>query len=134
MHGTTHRPHRKSFKPPTDHHQSTMSIWKEATPEETDRIIEKLARAIIEREMDMPATLLLGSLRPVSYFGGQMLRFFLAPFTPLLGDLPYEYIYVLEQPENVKRLIRRVDELREEKETKKRDDKDKTPKGEEPKS
>ena len=107
-----------------------MSIWKEATPEETDRIIEKLARMVIERELDVPAILLLGSLRPVSYFGGQMLRFFIAPFAPLLGDLPYEYIHVLEQPENVKRLIRRVDELREEEEARKREDKGKKPKDE----
>jgi hypothetical protein len=91
-----------------------MSIWREATPQQTDEIIEKLATAIVERELDVPAILLLGGLRPVSYFGGQMLRFFIAPFAPLLGDLPYEYIHVLEQPENVKRLIRRVDELREE--------------------
>ncbi len=111
-----------------------MSIWKEATPEETDRIIEKLAKAIIERQMDVPAILLLGGIRPVSYFGGQMLRFFIAPFEPLLGNLPYEYIHVLEQPENVKRLIRRVDELREEEEARKKAEKDKPPKADEPKN
>ena len=111
-----------------------MSIWKEATPEETDEIIEKLARSITERELDVPATLLLGGLRPVSYFGGQMFRFFLAAFTPLLGDLPYEYINVLEQPENIKRLIKRVDELREEEEARKRDEKGKKTKGEETKN
>jgi hypothetical protein len=104
-----------------------MSIWREATPQQTDEIIEKLATAIVERELDVPAILLLGGLRPVSYFGGQMLRFFIAPFAPLLGDLPYEYIHVLEQPENVKRLIRRVDELREEEEARKREKKGKKP-------
>jgi len=107
-----------------------MSIWKEATPEETDQIIEKIARKVVQRELDLPALLILGGIRPVSYFGGQMLRFFLAPFTPLLGDLPYEYIYVLEQSENVRRVMRRIDELREEEEARKSEEKGKKPKEE----
>jgi len=42
-----------------------------------------------------------------------MFRVFLAPFTPLLGDLPYEYISVLENRENLSKLIRRIEELRD---------------------
>jgi hypothetical protein len=95
-----------------------MSLWKEATPEETDKIIEKIAKKVVDRELDIPAIFFLGTFRPVSYFGGQMFRFFLAAFTPILGNLPYEYIYVFEQSENILRLIRRIDELREERSSK----------------
>lgn len=103
---------------------SRMSLWKEASPEETDRIIEKVAREVIEREMDLPATLLIGTLRPVSYIGGQLGRVFLAPFTPLFENLPYEYISVFEKNENLVRLINRISELGEEKETEKKNKKE----------
>jgi len=97
-----------------------MSLWKEASPEETDRIIEKVAREVVERELDLPATLLIGTFRPVSYIGGQLGRVFLAPFTPLFEKLPYEYISVFEKNENLIRLINRISELGEEKETEKK--------------
>ena len=44
--------------------------------------------------------------------GGQFIRLFLAAFTPLLGDLRYEYISVLEKNENLVKLINRINELR----------------------
>jgi len=92
-----------------------MAIWREADDDETEEIIEKIAKKVVVKEMDFPALIFLGALRPVAYIGGQMTRFFLAGVAPLLGNMRYEYISVLEQPDNVKKIMRRIDELREEK-------------------
>ena len=91
-----------------------MGLWREADDDETEEIIEKIAQTVVVKEMDIPALFFLGALRPVAYIGGQMSRFFLAGVAPLLGDMRYEYISVLEQPDNVKKIMSRIDELREE--------------------
>ena len=68
--------------------------------------------------MELPAIFVFGTMRPVSYIGGQLIRVFLAAFTPLLGNLRYEYISVLEKNENLVRLIARINELSDEREEK----------------
>ena len=97
-----------------------MSIWREASPEETEEIIENIAQEAVKRQMELPATFLFGTFRPVSYMGGQLIRVFLAAFTPFLGDLRYEYISVLEKNENLVKLIGRINELSEEREEERR--------------
>jgi len=81
--------------------------------------------------MDFPATFLLGSFRPLSYIGGQLVRVFLAPFTPLFGNLPYEYISVLEKNENLIKIINRIKELGDEREDEKKRKKEERKKNEE---
>jgi len=111
---------------------SEMSLWREASPEESKEIIEKIAKKVVGRELDFPATLFLGAIRLLSPLGGQLVRFFLAPWTPLLGDLPYEYISVLEKPENILKLINRINELvdeTEEEKKRKKEEKKETEKG-----
>jgi hypothetical protein len=104
-----------------------MSLWRDASPEETEEIIENLAQQVVKREMELPATFIFGTMRPVSYMGGQLIRVFLAAFTPFLGDLRYEYISVLEKNENLVKLINRVNELSDEREEDKRNRKEKKP-------
>ena len=101
-----------------------MSLWRDASPEETKEIIEKIARKVVDRGMDFPATLFFGTIRPLSPLGGQLARFFLAPWTPLLGDQRYEYISVLEKPENLEKLINRINEVADQKEEEKRIEKE----------
>jgi len=97
-----------------------MSLWREASPEETREIIEKIARKVVDRGMDFPAALFFGAIKPLSPLGGQLARFFLAPWTPLLGELRYEYISVLEKPENLEKLINRIDEVADQREEEKK--------------
>lgn len=91
-----------------------LSLWREASREETDKIIEKIAKVVVDRELDFPAILLLGGIRPLAPIGGPMLRIFLSPWTSFLGDLSYEYISVLEKPDNMKKLIDKINEVIEE--------------------
>jgi hypothetical protein len=98
--------------------EEEISLWREASPEETEEIIENIAQQVVKREMELPAIFIFGTMRPVSYIGGQLIRVFLAAFTPLLGNLRYEYISVLEKNENLVRLIARINELSDEREEK----------------
>lgn len=97
-----------------------LSLWREASREETDKIIEKIANVVVDRELDFPAILLLGGIRPLAPIGGPMLRIFLSPWTSFLGDLPYEYISVLENPDNMKRLIDKINDVIEERKEEKK--------------
>ncbi|GAH48873.1 unnamed protein product, partial [marine sediment metagenome] len=51
-----------------------MSLWRDASPEETDEIIDNIAQLAVKREMELPANFLLGTFRPFSYMGGQLFR------------------------------------------------------------
>ena len=104
-----------------------MSLWRDASPEETEEIIENIAQQVVKREMELPATFMFGTMRPVSYIGGQLIRVFLAAFTPFLGNQRYEYISVLEKNENLVKLINRVNELSDEREEDKRNRNEKKP-------
>jgi hypothetical protein len=104
-----------------------MSLWRDASQEETEEIIENIAQQVVKREMELPATFIFGTMRPVSYMGGQLIRVFLAAFTPLLGDQRYEYISVLEKNENLVKMISRINELSAEREEEKRNKKEKKP-------
>ena len=101
-----------------------MSLWREASPEETEEIIENIAQQAVKRQMELPANFFLGTLRPFSYMGGQLFRVFIAAFTPFLGNLRYEYISVLEKNENIVRIIDRINDLSDEREEEKRNKKE----------
>jgi len=33
-----------------------MSLWRDASPEETEEIIENISQQVVKREMELPAT------------------------------------------------------------------------------
>ena len=101
-----------------------MSLWRDASQEETEEIIEKIAQQAVKREMELPANFFLGTIRPFSYMGGQLFRVLIAAFTPFLGNQRYEYISVLEKNENIKRIIDRINYLADEREEEKRNKKE----------
>jgi hypothetical protein len=88
------------------------------TPEEEERIINKVAVEINKRGMDMPAILMLETLKPLVYIGTQFGRFYVSPFLPIFGDAFYQdsekIITIFEKRENVEKLIKRLEEISKE--------------------
>jgi hypothetical protein len=84
----------------------------ELTVEERDRIIEKIAREVKRRGMETPAILFLEMHKPVSFFASQGMVMF-SPFTaPFIGMENVQIASkMMEDRENVERLIRRIEEL-----------------------
>jgi hypothetical protein len=77
----------------------------EPTPEDI-QLIETIAKAIVVRRMTAPAILFLESSRPLSFLGSQFL-YFLEPIVRafIRGDQYRRVAQLLEDRENVERLM-----------------------------
>lgn len=92
--------------------------WQEdeLSEEERDAILERIAQGIVRRGIAAPAVLFLEMNKPLSFVASQsliVLTPFLAPFVGI--DNVYRYSRLLEQRENVERLIERIEQLEHEK-------------------
>jgi ABC-type Zn2+ transport system substrate-binding protein/surface adhesin len=90
----------------------------EVTPEEEEEYINKVAEKIHQYGMEVAAILMLESVKPLTWVGSQMGRFFLSPFLPAFGDtisMGGEKLFqVFEKHDNVEKLITRLEQLAQE--------------------
>jgi len=98
---------------------------KGLTPEQQE-ILDKIAKKVVLWKMSIPAILFLESVKPLNYIGSQMLVFF-EPFVQTLFSWKEydEFRKIMEERENVERLIQAIEKfdaeaLAKEKEDKKR--------------
>ena len=98
------------------------------TAEEEDAFIKKVAEKIHQYRLETPAIILLESTKPLMYIGGEMSRFFLSPFTPMLGEdfdiKSMKFILTLEKRENIQKLLKLLEEMAEKENEEKKDDKE----------
>lgn len=94
----------------------------EITPEDEDDMIRKTAEKIHKYGMDVAAILFIESVKPLTYIGGQMGRFFISPFLPAFGESigqsGEKFFRVFEKRENVEKLISLLEEMAKEEEEK----------------
>lgn len=85
--------------------------------EEVDDVIEKVARRIVDTKMEAAAILALEGMTPLSRISSQMGRIMIAPWFGIFGwdamQKADRYMAMFEDRENVKRLIKRIEELAE---------------------
>jgi len=90
----------------------------EISPELEAEYIEKAAQKIHEQEMETAAILLLESSKPLVWVGGEMGRFFITPFVPILsdkwGETSEKFFLVFEKRENIEKLLQRLEQLSQE--------------------
>jgi len=86
----------------------------EVSKERKIELIEKAATFFAQRRMGAPAILFFESVRPLSFIGSQIM-YFVSPFASVIfsGDEFEEFAAILEDPENVRMLIDRIDVLDE---------------------
>lgn len=82
------------------------------TDEERDAWLERAAREVVKRKLEVPAVFMLEMHRPLSFLGSQAL----IVGTPLLGalvgaDNVLKLSKILEDPRNVERLANRIEEM-----------------------
>lgn len=91
----------------------------EITSEEEDEVIEKVAEKVHNYGMEIVAILMLESIKPLSYIGGQMGRLFLSPYLPFFGEniglKGEKFFKIFEKHENVEKLIASLEKKAEEK-------------------
>jgi hypothetical protein len=89
-----------------------LPLETELTPEERDQILDRAARAVTRRRLEVPAVLWLELHRPLTFPLSQALVI----FTPLLGpafglENVQRLSKLLEDRGNLDRLIDRIEEL-----------------------
>ena len=93
--------------------KSPKSPSPPSTPsEEEAKLIERIAEAVVRRQMTVPAILFLESSKPLTFLGSQALHFF-APMVRAFLDRP-EYsaaATLFEDRDKVERLLRRIEAL-----------------------
>lgn len=95
-------------------------FWKDTTPEEQDDIVKKTVRILEKYGMEVPAILILGSVKPLVYLGGQLGRYFLGPLLPFVGEREDALIQTFEKRDNIEKIIKMLEESKKiEKERKK---------------
>ena len=81
----------------------------ELTDEEVDQVIQETYKKITEYKMETIAILVLESIKPWSYVGGELLRVAFAPLMPALGEslglTTEKMMQVFEDRKNLEKLI-----------------------------
>ena len=88
---------------------------QQSEPVNVDELVEKIAKKVVEIGMEAPAILALETARPLSFIGSQMGRAMIAPWFGVFGwdamTKADNYMEIFEDKKNVKKLIRRIEEL-----------------------
>ena len=80
------------------------------TDERRAELIGKIAKKVVDMRMVVPAILFLESVKPLSFIGSQVMVFFQPFFRAFFSFREYDEIAViLEDRENVERLIRAIE-------------------------
>lgn len=84
--------------------------------EKYDDLIERIVKRILELKLEVPAILLLESLKPISFITSQILVF-LEPFVNSIFSFKnYQRFYkMLEDRENIEKIIEELEKGRERK-------------------
>ncbi|UCE38828.1 MAG: hypothetical protein JSW00_06280 [Thermoplasmata archaeon] len=88
-----------------------MSSKKLEISDRERELIDNVAKRIVNSELEAPAIMLLQTIKPLIWIGGELAYFYLAPFLPLLDERGYEFLDTFEKRENIERLIKRVEYL-----------------------
>lgn len=90
----------------------------EITPEDEEEMIRKVAEQIHKYGMEVAAILFIESIRPLTYIGAQMGRFFVSPFLPAFGEnigiSGEKFLQIFEKRGNVEKLLTTLEELAKE--------------------
>ena len=92
-----------------------QEIIVEISDAEAAEMIERVARFIAERHFAAAGIMLVESLRPLRSIGSQLL-YFVLPFAEILFDSQkyQRFALMIQNEENLKKLVKRMDELDEE--------------------
>jgi len=96
-------------------------IGEDLSLEERDKLIDELARKIVNRRLETPAILFLEMHKPLAFLASQSMLVASPLLVPIFGREGVErYSQLLSAPENVELLIRRIEELADERDARKR--------------
>ena len=82
------------------------SLYEDHGEEDYTDLIEKIAKAVVSRQLTVPAIILLESVKPLSFLGNQLL-IFANPVVSLIVQSKdyYRFVKMSEERENLEKLI-----------------------------
>lgn len=84
-------------------------------PDSPEALIDVVARKVVQRRLEVPAVFFLEMNKPLSFIMGQSLLVAMPFLAPILGIQRVEQLsQLLQERENVDRLIERIEELSQE--------------------
>jgi hypothetical protein len=95
-----------------------MVLW-DTSKEDENEFIEKVHELITKYEMEVPAVLLLESIKPLVWVGGGLLRISLTPFMMFFWKEGHSFIDTFEKRQNIEKLIKMLEEKHKEEKTRK---------------
>lgn len=81
------------------------------TPEEEERLIESIAKLVVEKGLEAPAVMFLEATRPLSFVASQWAVMALAPLQWLFELEGPKYTALFMKRENVGKIIERIEAL-----------------------
>lgn len=98
--------------PPTPSSPELHPLEIDVSPEERDRIFDRLAGEIVRRRMQVPAILALEMHRPLAFLGSQALIILTPLLAPAIGLRNMQAACaLLAQPGSIDHLVDRIEEL-----------------------
>lgn len=85
-------------------------LWKDRTPEEIEKVIEKTAEFIVKHGLEEPAILFFESIKPLAPVGGRFGGAAFAWLIPFIGHAIDDYFVVFREPENIEKLLRMIED------------------------
>ena len=87
----------------------------DVTDEDEDEMINKIAEKVHDYGLDTSAIILFESIKPLSFVGGQMGRFFISPVLPILGNnlgiSGEKFFRTFEKRDNLEKLVKALEDL-----------------------
>jgi hypothetical protein len=80
---------------------------------EEEEWLSKIAKKIVDSKMDGIALLFLETVGPTSHVWSQLARLYLQPLFILIGPDSEKLLAFAEKPENVEKLVKKIEEYRE---------------------
>lgn len=90
-------------------------MWKDISSKREEDIVEKIAETLAKYDMEVPGLLALWTIRPLSNVGANLFRLLFGVYLPTSSN---DYLAVFENRENVDKIIKRVEELHDQKKKK----------------
>ena len=81
------------------------------TEEEERKLIDNVAKLVVEKGLEAPAIMFLEATRPLSFIASQLAIVALGPLEWLFELQGPKYTSLFMKKENVNRIIERIDEL-----------------------
>lgn len=81
------------------------------TPEEEEKLIENIAKLVVDKGLEAPAVMFLEATRPLSFIASQFAIVALGPLQWLFELEGPKYTGLFMKRENVGRIIERIEEL-----------------------